>query len=119
MKLVISDAHFDVKAAITKVFNATWQRCRMHFMRNALAYANMGQRQMVLALINTAFLRTMPSIPRTAGAAEAERGLDTELLDHACLLCSEPTAEHGHRRLAAEYLREALEPALRITIIHL
>ncbi len=27
-------------------------------------------------------------------------------LDHACLLCSEPTAEHCHRRLVAEYLRE-------------
>ena len=25
--------------------------------------------------------------------------------DHACLLCSEPTPEHCHRRLAAEYLQ--------------
>ncbi len=48
-----------------------------------------------------------------------ERALDPELLDHACLLCSEPTAERCHRRLAAEYLREVLQPALRITIIHL
>jgi len=55
VKLVISDAHLGLKAAIAKVFNATWQRCRVHFMRNALAYANKGQRQMVLALINTAF----------------------------------------------------------------
>ncbi|MBD5635633.1 MAG: IS256 family transposase [Candidatus Eremiobacteraeota bacterium] len=55
VKLVISDAHLGLKAAIAKVFNATWQRCRVHFMRNALGYANKGQRQMVLALINTAF----------------------------------------------------------------
>ena len=55
VKLVISDAHLGLKAAIAKVFNATWQRCRVHFMRNALAYANKGQRQMVVALINTAF----------------------------------------------------------------
>jgi putative transposase len=55
VKLLISDAHLGLKAAIAKVFNATWQRCRVHFMRNALAYANKGQRQMVLALINTAF----------------------------------------------------------------
>ncbi len=55
VKLVISDAHVGLKAAIAKVFTATWQRCRVHFMRNALAYANKGQRQMVLALINTAF----------------------------------------------------------------
>ena len=38
-KLVISDAHEGLKAAITKVLSATWQRCRVHFMRNALAYA--------------------------------------------------------------------------------
>jgi putative transposase len=49
VKLVISDAHLGLKAAIAKVFKATWQRCRVHFMRNALAYANKGQRQMVLA----------------------------------------------------------------------
>ena len=55
VKLVISDAHVGLKAAVRKVFNATWQRCRVHFMRNALAHAGKGQRQMVLALINTAF----------------------------------------------------------------
>ena len=60
VKLVISDAHLGLKAAIAKVFNATWQRCRVHFMRNALAYANKGQRQMVLALINTAFAQETP-----------------------------------------------------------
>jgi putative transposase len=61
VKLVISDAHLGLKAAIAKVFNATWQRCRVHFMRNALAYANKGQRQMVLALINTAFAQETPA----------------------------------------------------------
>jgi putative transposase len=55
VKLVISDAHVGLKAAVPKVFNATWQRCRVHFVRNALAHASKGQRQMVLALINTAF----------------------------------------------------------------
>jgi putative transposase len=55
VKLVISDAHEGLKAAATKVLKATWQRCRVHFIRNALAYAGKGQRQMVLALINTVF----------------------------------------------------------------
>src|SRR5512141_233339 len=55
VKLVVSDAHEGLKVAITKVLGATWQRCRVHFMRNALAYANKGQRQMVFALINTIF----------------------------------------------------------------
>ena len=55
VKLVISDAQEGIKAAVAKVFKATWQRCRVHFLRNALAHAGKGQRQMVLALINTVF----------------------------------------------------------------
>ena len=39
VKLVVSDAHEGLKAAIAKVLNATWQRCRVHFMRNVLAHA--------------------------------------------------------------------------------
>jgi putative transposase len=55
VKRVISDAHEGLKAAVAKVLKASWQRCRVHFLRNALAYANKGQRQMVFALINTIF----------------------------------------------------------------
>jgi transposase-like protein len=55
VKLVISDAHEGLKAAITKVLGATWQRCRVHFMRNALAYAGKSQRRIVSAWIGTAF----------------------------------------------------------------
>ena len=43
-KLVISDAHEGLKAAIAKILSATWQRCRVHFMRNAMAYAGKTQR---------------------------------------------------------------------------
>ncbi len=42
VKLVISDARLGLKAAIAKRFKATWQRWRVHFMRNALAYAGKG-----------------------------------------------------------------------------
>src|SRR5581483_5064428 len=55
VKLVISDSHEGLKAAAAKVLKATWQRCKVHFLRNALAHAGKGQRQMVLAMINTAF----------------------------------------------------------------
>jgi putative transposase len=55
VKLVISDAHEGIKAAITKVLNATWQRCRVHFMRNALAHAGRNGRRVVSAFIATAF----------------------------------------------------------------
>jgi transposase-like protein len=57
-KLVISDAHEGLKAAATKVLGATAQRCRVHFMRNALARAGKNHRQVVSALINTAFAQT-------------------------------------------------------------
>jgi putative transposase len=57
VKLVISDAHEGLKAAIAKVLKTTWQRCRVHFIRNALAHAAKGQRQMVLAMINTIFVQ--------------------------------------------------------------
>lgn len=56
VRLVISDAHEGLKAAIAQVFKATWQRCRVHFMRNALAYVPKAQHQMVAAAIRTVFM---------------------------------------------------------------
>jgi transposase-like protein len=55
VKLVISDAHEGIKAAVAKILHATWQRCRVHFMRNALAHAGRNGRRVVSALIATAF----------------------------------------------------------------
>jgi putative transposase len=60
VKLVISDSHEGLKAAVAKVLKATWQRCKVHFLRNALAHAGKGQRQMVLAMINTVFAQETP-----------------------------------------------------------
>ncbi len=57
VKLVISDAHEGIKAAISKVLHATWQRCRVHFMRNVLAYAGRQGRRVVAAFIGTAFVQ--------------------------------------------------------------
>jgi putative transposase len=55
VKLVISDAHEGIKASVSKVMNATWQRCRVHFMRNVLAHAGHSGRRVVSAFIATAF----------------------------------------------------------------
>ena len=68
VKLVTSDAHEGLKAAIAKVLGATWQRCRVHFMRNALAYAGKAQRRIVSAWIGTAFARTTWRRPASSGA---------------------------------------------------
>ncbi len=66
VKLVISDAHEGIKAAVSKVLNATWQRCRVHFMRNALAHAGKSGRRVVSAFIATAFAQD------DAGAAKQQ-----------------------------------------------
>ena len=55
VKLVISDAHEGLKAAIARVLNATWQRCRVHFMRNLLAHAGRNGRRLAAAFIGTIF----------------------------------------------------------------
>jgi transposase-like protein len=55
VKLVVSDAHEGLKAAVAKVLNASWQRCRIHFMRNVLAHAGKQGRRVVSAFIGTAF----------------------------------------------------------------
>jgi putative transposase len=55
VKLVISDAHEGIKASVAKVMTATWQRCRVHFMRNVLAHAGKSGRRVVSAFIATAF----------------------------------------------------------------
>jgi putative transposase len=57
VRMVISDAHEGLRQAIAKVIGATWQRCRVHFMRNALAHVPRRQHQMVAAAIRTAFVQ--------------------------------------------------------------
>jgi transposase-like protein len=57
VKLVVSDAHEGLKHAIAKVLGATWQRCRVHWMRNALAHVPKGQHSMVAAALRQAFLQ--------------------------------------------------------------
>jgi putative transposase len=68
VKLVISDAHEGLKAAIRRVFNASWQRCRVHWMRNALSYVSKTQQSMVSAALRQAF-----SQPDRAAASQALR----------------------------------------------
>jgi putative transposase len=66
VKLVVSDAHEGIKAAVSKVLCATWQRCRVHFMRNVLAHAGKSGRRVVSAFIATAFAQ------ETAEAASSQ-----------------------------------------------
>jgi transposase-like protein len=65
VKLVISDAHEGIKAAVSRVVCATWQRCRVHFMRNALAHAGKTQRRVVSAFVDTAFAQNDEAVAHT------------------------------------------------------
>ncbi len=55
VKLIIADDHKGLRAAASKVFHATLQRCRVHWMRNALAHAGAKQRPAVAAMLKTIF----------------------------------------------------------------
>lgn len=60
VKLVVSDAHEGIKAAVSKVMSATWRRCRVQLMRNALAHAGKSGRRVVSAFVP----RPLPGILR-------------------------------------------------------
>lgn len=55
VKLVVADDHKGLRAAARRVFDATNQRCRMHWLRNALAYAPAKSRTAVAAMLKTIF----------------------------------------------------------------
>ena len=58
VQLVVSDAHEGLKRAIAAVLHgAAWQRCRVHFVRNALALVPRNAQQMVAATIRTVFVQ--------------------------------------------------------------
>lgn len=66
VRLVISDAHAGLTAAIRRCFQgAAWQRCRVHAMRNLLAAAHHRHRQMIAALVRTVFAQPDADTART------------------------------------------------------
>src|SRR5215210_4468755 len=73
VKLVISDAHEGIKAAVSKLLCATWQRCRVHFVRNALAHAGKSGRRVVSAFMATAFAQETPEAASTQWRAVADQ----------------------------------------------
>lgn len=73
VKLVVSDAHESIKIAVSKVLNAPWQRCRVHFMRNALAHAGKSGRRVVSAFIATAFAQDTPEAASTQWRSVADQ----------------------------------------------
>ena len=73
VKHLVSDAHVGLKAAAAKVLATSWQRCRVHFMRNALAHVGVKQRGMVAAAIRTAFAQETKADAHKEWRAVADR----------------------------------------------
>jgi putative transposase len=66
VQLVISDAHGGLKAAIAQTLaGASWQRCRVHFMRNLLAHIPQGDKSLVAATVRTIFAQPSREAART------------------------------------------------------
>jgi transposase-like protein len=75
VQLVTSDAHEGLKAAVGHVLaGSTWQRCRVHFMRNVLAHIPKGSKSVVAA-----FLRTIFAQPNRAAASQQLREVVTAM----------------------------------------
>jgi transposase-like protein len=55
VRLVVSDAHAGLKRAIAQVLGCAWQRCSVHFLREALGHARREQQPMLAALLRPLF----------------------------------------------------------------
>src|SRR6185437_11255780 len=73
VQLVVSDAHEGLKTAIGAILvGASWQRCRVHFVRNALALVPKAAQQLVAATIRTVFAQPEPEMARQTWRAVAD-----------------------------------------------
>jgi transposase-like protein len=89
VRLVISDAHTGLKAAISKTLaGASWQRCRVHLMRNLLARIPRSHAEMVAATIRTIFAQpdsasTTRQLRMVTDALREQHPAAADLLDEA------------------------------------
>jgi putative transposase len=105
--LVISDAHEGLKAAIAKVLSgASWQRCRVHFMRNLLATVPRSAAGTVAAIVRTIFAQpdhasAMAQLHRVADGLRPKFPAAAELLEDAAedVLAFTHLPEEHRRRL--------------------
>ena len=55
VRLVVSDAHAGLRKAVERCLACSWQRCRVHLVRNLLAHVPQGRQELVAATVRTAF----------------------------------------------------------------
>ena len=98
VRLVISDAHEGLRQAIAKILGeSSWQRCRVHFMRNLLSVVPKGAQETVAAIVRTIF--SSPDHPSAmAQLHDVARMLEDRFPDAAALLedAAEDVLAHMH-----------------------
>ncbi len=110
VRLVISDAHAGLKAAIARVFSgASWQRCKVHLMRNLLATVPRAQAEMVAATVRTVFAQPDAASTR----AHLRVVADTLLERFPALSVGPPWAKPGSARVGSPTACSAVLSALR------
>ena len=103
VRLVISDAHEGLKHAIGKVFGgASWQRCRVHFMRNLLALIPHGAREAVAAIVRTVFAQP-DQASALAQLQKVVEGLRPRFERAATLLADAAEDLLAHKHFPAEH----------------
>jgi putative transposase len=88
VKLVIADDHKGLRAAASRVFHASLQRCRVHWMRNAMTYLAPKQRPAVVAMLKTIFAQDTAEAAREQWTSVADALRErcprlTELMDRS------------------------------------
>lgn len=88
VKLVISESHSGLKAAIQQVLSASWQCCRVHFMLNVLSRVSRANQLVVRAALQQVFVQTDAKSAHTtcrevAGQLEKSNPAFTEMIDEA------------------------------------
>jgi transposase-like protein len=123
VRLVISDAHEGIKAAVSKVMHATWQRCRVHFMRNVMAHAGKSGRRVVSAFMSAAFAQDdaeaasvqwrkvadqlRPKLPKLAGLLD---DAETDVLAYMTFPTGHRAKLHSTNRWSASMARSSAAP---------
>jgi transposase-like protein len=110
VRYVVSDDHTGMVRAIERHFQgAVWQRCQVHFVRNALALCSRQQRPLVLRL-----MKAVTEAP-TRAAAHAALAVAVAELEKKAPKVARLLEEHGEEILGVYALPEAHQKRMRTT----
>jgi len=121
VQLVISDAHEGLRQALGKVLTgASWQRCRVHFMRNLLAHVPRQDKKPVAAWVRTIFAQphqeaAHKQLAQVQAALAPQWPKAAALLETAAddILAFMSFPEEHWKRLASNNLLERLNREIR------